>query len=53
MAVKRKNVHAVALGAKGGKARAKKLTAEQRSDIARLGANATNLLKKSRKTAAA
>jgi hypothetical protein len=32
---KEKNPHAVALGQKGGKARLKKLTDEQRSEIAR------------------
>jgi len=32
---KEKNPHAVALGRKGGKARLQKLTAEQRSEIAR------------------
>jgi len=41
---KNKNPHAVALGKlgglKGGKARAKKLTAEQRTEIARLAAYA-------------
>jgi len=31
----RKNPHAQALGRKGGKARAKKLTAEKRTEIAR------------------
>ena len=35
-----KNPAAVALGAKGGKARAEKLTAEQRSAIAHLAAEA-------------
>ena len=35
-----KNKAAVELGRKGGKARAKKLTAEQREEIARLGAEA-------------
>jgi hypothetical protein len=44
MAPRRKNPHAVALGRmggpKGGRARAKKLTAEQRSDIARMGGKA-------------
>jgi hypothetical protein len=32
---KEKNPHAVALGQKGGKARLQKLTAEERSEIAR------------------
>jgi hypothetical protein len=39
---KKKNRAAVALGRKGGKARAAKLTDKQRADIARQGATATN-----------
>lgn len=35
MASKRKNAAAVALGRRGGKARAKKMTAEERSESAR------------------
>ncbi|HLJ13434.1 MAG TPA: hypothetical protein VKV15_02985 [Bryobacteraceae bacterium] len=35
MAAKRKNASAVALGRRGAKARMKKLTSEQRSEIAR------------------
>ncbi len=38
--VKRKNPAAVALGRRGGKARLKKMTAEERSRIARLAAQA-------------
>jgi hypothetical protein len=38
MKKKEKNAAAVELGARGGKARAKNLTAKQRSDIARKGA---------------
>ena len=34
-----------ALGAKGGKARARKLTPERRSEIARLGAEKVNAMK--------
>jgi hypothetical protein len=37
---KQKNPHAAALGRLGGKARKKKLTAEQRAEIARKAANA-------------
>jgi hypothetical protein len=37
---KEKNPHAAALGRLGGKARKKKLTAEQRAEIARKAANA-------------
>ncbi len=40
MVVKRKNPAAVALGRRGGKARLKKMTAEERSRIARLAVQA-------------
>lgn len=39
---KKKNRAAAQLGSLGGKARAKKLTAEEKSAIARKGAEATN-----------
>lgn len=39
MRKKKKNAAAVALGSLGGKARLRKMTAEQRSEIARLGGN--------------
>jgi len=37
----RKNPHAAALGRKGGKARLKKMTAEQRREIARAAGRAS------------
>ena len=47
----RKNPHAVALGKRGGKARLEKMSAEDRSRVARLGAIAANG-KRAAKTAA-
>lgn len=39
MEKKKKNPHAVALGRRGGRARAEKLSAEEKSDIARKAIN--------------